>query len=124
MELDAYCRERYIELVPSLASFGHLATVLKHPQYHRLAEDWGKGKYVTPDADKQRYLKEWIKEQKITGVTLSPANPDVYEFLESLFAEFLPLFSSGRFNGCGDATVDLGSGPSDKLCRKIGRAGL
>ena len=124
LELDAYCRERYIELVPSLASFGHLATVLKHPQYHRLAEDWGKGKYVTPDADKQLYLKEWIKEQKITGFTLSPANPDVYEFLESLFAEFLPLFSSGRFNVCCDETVDLGYGQSYKLCQKIGRGQL
>ena len=27
-ELDSYCRERHIELVPSLASFGHLCTLL------------------------------------------------------------------------------------------------
>ena len=28
LELDSYCRERHIELVPSLASFGHLCTLL------------------------------------------------------------------------------------------------
>jgi len=121
LELDAYCRERYVDLVPSLASFGHLATVLKHPQYHRLAEDWGVGKYVTPDKDKQKWLKDWLDTSHQYAFTLSPANPEVYKFLESLFAEFLPLFSSGRFNVCCDETVDLGYGQSYRLCKKLGK---
>jgi len=115
MELDEFCRDRHIELVPSLASFGHLSSVLKLPRYRHLAEDWGIGKYVSPDAGK---LPEW---QKRIAWSLSPANPAVYSFLESLFEEFLPLFSSEKFNVCCDETFDLGLGQSYGLCRKRGK---
>ncbi len=112
LKLDAHCRARHLELVPSLASFGHLSTVLKHPQYHALAEDWGIGKFVDPDAPRDFALHAW---------TLSPANPAGYAFLDSLFAEFLPLFSSQRFNACCDETYDLGWGQSYELCRQRGK---
>ena len=39
LELDRFCADRHIELVPSLATFGHLATVLKHKQYHQVMGD-------------------------------------------------------------------------------------
>ena len=70
--LDEHCRQLHIELVPSLASFGHLATVLQHPEYRELAEDWGVGRYADPEAEKKlgRNLHGW---------TLSPANPRSYE---------------------------------------------
>lgn len=112
LTLDAHCRARHIELVPSLASFGHLATVLNHPRYHALAEDWGVGKYVAQDAPPAWLRRAW---------SLAPANPDVYAFLDSLFAEFLPLFSSTRFNACCDETYDLGWGQSHALCRQRGK---
>lgn len=96
LTLDRYCAARHIELVPSLASFGHLATVLKHPQYHRLSET----------------NSRW---------SLSPANPRTYTFLDSLFAEFLPLFASARFNVCCDEVADLGNGQSAELCRQKGK---
>ena len=124
LELDAYCRERHVELVPSQASFGHLHTVLDHPQYRHLAEDWGKGKYITPDKTIRNMLQQWIDEHHQCGFTLSPANPETYSFLDSLFAEYLPLFSSGRFNACCDETLDLGYGQSYELCQKIGRGKL
>ena len=114
LELDAHCRERHIELVPSLASFGHLATVLKHPQYHRLAEDWGIKKYVSEEAGP---IPGWLEP----GWSLSPANPQTYAFLDSLFAEFLPLFRSDKFNVCCDETWDLGLGQSHELCKKKGK---
>ncbi len=96
LTLDRHCRDLHIELVPSLASFGHLATVLKHPQYHALAET-------------------------AAHHSLSPANPKSYTFLDSLFAEFLPLFSSKRFNVCCDEVMDLGNGQSSALCKKKGK---
>ena len=37
-ELDAYCAERGIELVPNQNSFGHLEHWLSHPAYNHLAE--------------------------------------------------------------------------------------
>jgi hypothetical protein len=114
LKLDAYCDARGIELVPSLATFGHLATVLKHPEYHRLAEDRGVGKYEAPQDDRQGW-------QKQIAWSLSPAVPAVYTFLDSLFAEFLPLFRSTRFNICCDETWDLGLGQSYRLCKKLGK---
>ncbi len=112
LKLDAFCRARHIELVPSLASFGHLSNVLKHPQYRHLAEDWGEGRFTDPDAPKDWRLHAW---------TLSPANPEGYVFLDSLLAEFLPLFSSSRFNACCDETYDLGWGQSYEHCRERGK---
>ena len=38
LELDAYCRQRFIELVPNQNSFGHMHRWLKHPAYNHLAE--------------------------------------------------------------------------------------
>src|SRR5690606_38189466 len=38
LELDVYCRQRHIELVPNQNSFGHLERWLKHPEYKHLAE--------------------------------------------------------------------------------------
>jgi hypothetical protein len=112
LSLDQHCADRNIELVPSLASFGHMSQVLKHPQYHDLAEDWGVGKYLDPEAERHIRIKGW---------TLSPANPLIYPFLDSLFAEFLPLFRSKRFNVCCDETFDLGLGQSYELCRRRGK---
>lgn len=115
LRLDAHCRELGIELVPSLASLGHLATVLKHPQYRHLAEDWGVGRFVDPDACNRKPVPGMY------GWTLSPANPRIYDFLDALFAEFLPVFSSRRFNVCCDEAWDLGWGQSYRLCRKLGK---
>ena len=112
LSLDAHCRSRHIELIPSLASFGHLSKILKNKAYNELAEDWGRGKYVSPDAQ---------DDFSHTGWSLSPANPDIYPFLDSLYAEFLPLFTSQRFNACCDETFDLGWGQSYELCKKLGK---
>ncbi len=47
-QLDAYCGKHSIELVPSLACFGHMSKVLSLPRYRHLAEDWGVGRYLDP----------------------------------------------------------------------------
>ena len=44
--------------------------------------------------------------------SLSPSRPETYEFLEELYDEFLPLFSSPRFNANCDEPFDLGRGQS------------
>ena len=113
LRLDEFCARRGIELVPSLATFGHLSTVLKHRNYHELAEDRGIGLYEDPEAQAKKFAHR--------GWSLSPANPDVYTFLDSLFAEFLPLFRSRRFNVCCDETYDLGWGQSYEMCRRKGK---
>ncbi|MCE9615541.1 MAG: beta-N-acetylhexosaminidase [Lentisphaerae bacterium] len=115
LQLDATCRDRHIELVPSLASFGHMATVLHHPPYRHLAEDWGENRYLDPAAEKHASF------QKRRAWSLAPANPASYTFLEELYAEFLPLFSSRQFNVCCDETLDLCLGQSYPLARRRGK---
>ncbi|MGI6496287.1 MAG: glycoside hydrolase family 20 zincin-like fold domain-containing protein [Kiritimatiellia bacterium] len=117
--IDAECRAFHIELVPSLASFGHLSSVLlSSPRYADLAEDFCRGEYRSPEA---KDMPAWMLHR---GWTLSPANPAIYPFLESLFDEFLPCFSSKRFNVCCDETWDLGLGQSYELCRQKGKGAV
>ncbi|MBM4149849.1 MAG: hypothetical protein FJ224_12535 [Lentisphaerae bacterium] len=113
--LDRVCARCGVELIPSLASFGHMAGILRLPPYRTMAEDRGVGRYTDPAIDR---LPAW---QRKTGWTISPVHPRTYRFLARLFDEFLPLFSSRIFNVCCDETWDLGYGQSAELCRLKGR---
>ncbi len=105
-ELDEYCRHFFIELVPNLNSFGHFERWLRHPEYKHLAE--------CPDGFTLPNGKSFP-----WGKTLRP-DPESLRFLEKLFEEFLPNFSSQRFNiGC-DETWEIGQGRSRALAEKMG----
>jgi hypothetical protein len=106
LALDAYCRERYIELVPNQNSFGHMERWLNHPRYAPLAEIHGP------------FQSPWGVFQGPFG--LAPLNPGSLELLRSLYDELLPYFSSRKFNvGC-DETIDLGQGQTKEACQKLG----
>lgn len=106
LRLDAYCRERYVELVPNLNSFGHFGRWLQHPEYSHLAE--------CPDG----FEYPWGGRSD-HGSVLRP-NRNSLRLLDSLYREFLPNFSSHQFNvGC-DETWELGRGWSSKLCEQQG----
>ena len=107
IRLDAYCAERFIELVPNLNSFGHFERWLKYPEYKHLAE--------CPEGY-ERSNGVWTE----CGMTLKPHN-DTLKFLDGLYAEFLPNFTSKYFNvGC-DETWELGQGWSKKLAGKTSK---
>ncbi len=106
-ELDAYCRARYIELVPNFNSFGHLERWLKHPAYQHLAEH--------PEPFTNQYGTYYPN-----GATLKP-NQDSLDFLDELYAEMLPNFSSPQLNIGGDETWELGRGWSKPMADKIGK---
>jgi hexosaminidase len=102
LELDVYCQQRYIELVPNQNSFGHLTRWLKHPRYAVLAETHEE--FETP----------WGKERG--PFSLAPANPGSLMLIKSLYDELLPNFSSSMVNvGC-DETFDVGTGQSREMC--------
>ena len=106
LSLDAYCLDRFIDLVPNQNSFGHLHRWLKLPEYNHLAEapegcqtEWG-----------------WMEP-----FSLNPLDPASLEFLRSLYDDLLPHFSSLMVNiGC-DETIDLGHGHSQEACEKLGK---
>ena len=105
LELDGYCRARFIELVPNQNSFGHLERWFKHPHYNDLAE--------TPAGGETRW--GWR-----TPSGLNPRDPRSLELLRGLYDELLPNFSSRQFNvGC-DETIDLGQGRNRALAARIG----
>lgn len=106
LEIDEYCARNYIELVPNFNSFGHLGRWLKHPEYRHLAE--------CPDG----FEFPWGGYSKHGGV-LYPGTESL-KFIDSLYKEFLPNFSSKLFNiGC-DETWELGQGRSKKAAAKHG----
>lgn len=112
LALDAYCRQRFMELVPNQNSFGHMRPWLTHDAYRHLAEcpdgcDTHWGHFDEP-------------------FSLCPAEPGSLELIRSLYDELLPHFRSTQFNVGLDETVDLGNGRSqaDVAQRGVGRVYL
>lgn len=108
LEFDRYCADRNIELVPSIATFGHLYKVLRTKGYRHLCE------------------REELCEEPFGFIdrmehhTIDVSNEESFAFITSLIEEYLPLFRSDKFNICGDETFDLGKGKSRHLAEKIG----
>jgi hexosaminidase len=108
MELDVFCHERFVELVPNQQSFGHLAPWLNHPRYRHLAEV------------KEGFQTPWGYRQG--AFSLCPTDPESIRFLHGLYAELLPHYSSHMFNVGGDETWDLGQGRSQEACERVGKS--
>ncbi|HEX7588642.1 MAG TPA: glycoside hydrolase family 20 zincin-like fold domain-containing protein [Anaerolineae bacterium] len=110
LELDSFCRDRFIELVPNQNSFGHMRPWLIHDRYRDLAE--------CPDGC------DTIWGHFDQPFSLNPLDPRSLALVEELYDELLPNFTSRQFNvGC-DETVDLGQGRSQAECAARGTASV
>ncbi len=107
--IDQYCSERFIELVPNLNSFGHFERWLMHADYKHLAE--------CPDGFKRE--NPYIVRDH--GTTLKP-NKESLNFINSLYDEYLPNFSSDKFNVGMDEPWELGQGWSKNEIEQKGKA--
>ncbi|MGQ1784175.1 beta-N-acetylhexosaminidase [Saccharicrinis sp. GN24d3] len=104
--IDAYCKAKFIDLVPNQNSFGHMENWLMHDQYLHLAE-------CPTDCN-----TIWGTRSRHS---LNPLLPESFDLMQELYAELLPNFSSQYFNiGC-DETVELGNGLSKQECQKHGK---
>ena len=112
LELDAYCAARHIELVPSLASFGHMYKILSTKTCCDYCE--------LPDSEKIPFSYTYAGAHH----TLNVSNPDVVDFVKKLIDEYRPLFRSRKFNICADETFDLGKGRSKSLADELGEKTL
>ncbi len=106
MDLDEYCRQRHIELVPNQNSLGHMHRWLIHPRYAPLAEV------------REGYQAPWGYMEG--PYSLCPTDPRSLELVRSLYDELLPHFSSRMVNvGC-DEIFDLGQGRSQAVVEERG----
>ncbi len=109
IELDEYCKQHYIELVPSMATFGHLYDLLttkKHSHLREMKEN---------NAGKAYWFAKGYHH------TLDITNPESIALVKRMIDIYLPLFSSSKFNICGDETFDLGKGRSKEYCENHGK---
>lgn len=112
LELDAYCRARHIELVPSLSSFGHMYQILSTKTACDFCE--------LPDSEKIPFsFTYWGAHH-----TLNVSNPDTMSFIKDLISQYRALFTSKKFNICCDETYDLGKGRSKALAEEKGEQEL
>ncbi len=112
--LDAYCRERFIDLVPALATSGHMGRVLAMPKYRHLAE-----------IEATKTWEEMAWPQRVRGFTLDVANPEAHRLIEAMWSDVLDSFSSPVVNICGDEPWDLGRGKNrERFAGRIGEAYL
>lgn len=98
-ELDRYCSERHIELVPNQNCLGHMNRWLSHERYRPLA--------IEPDGFVDPY--GIVREP----MTIEPNDPRSLELVRELLAELLPLFTSRRVHVGLDEAWELPAGRID-----------
>ena len=99
-ELDQYCRERFIDLVPNQNSFGHMYTWLKKPDFHHLG---------------------LFEDENSTPSTLNPLLDESFEFMCNLYESLLPHFSSQYVNIGLDEAYGLGRYQIEEDCQQKGK---
>lgn len=104
-ELDAYCAERFIELVPNQNCLGHMTAWLETEDFGRLAENPGGLQ---------------IKGTVLPPTTMDPSNPESLELIERMLDDLLPCCCSHMFNADLDETFDLGYGKNKERAEKEG----
>ena len=99
-DLVAYCRDRFIDLVPNQNSFGHMYTWLRKPKFHHL------GLFGSEDE---------------VPSTLNPLLPESFDFVRNLYASLLPYFPSEYVNIGLDEAYGLGKYQIEAYCREKGK---
>ena len=98
-ELDQYCADRFIDLVPNQNSFGHMAKWLRHEQFRHLG----------------------LYEGNMTPGTLNPLLEESYEFIQNLYESVLPHFRSEYVNIGLDEAYGLGRYQIEEYCKEHGK---
>ena len=98
-ELGAYCHERFIELVPAVATPGHMGRILSMPRYRHLAE-----------LEAEQTWSETPWPQRTRGLTLDCLNPESHQLVENIWSDVMNAFTGKVVNICGDEPWDLGKG--------------
>lgn len=110
IEFDDYCQNLGIELVPCIATFGHLYDMLRTDTYKNMREmDENTGEPFT-----------WYHRMRYH--ILDVTKKESFQVIWKILMQYLPLFRSKKVNICCDETFDLGKGKSKELVEEQGYA--
>lgn len=98
-ELDKYCKERFIQLVPNQNSFGHMSSWLEKPELSHLAITGSDGK---------------------PSSTLNPCLDGTLEFIDKIYDGYFDAFSADTVNIGMDEPIELGLNETKEICEKKG----
>lgn len=94
-ELDRYCKERFMDLIPNQNSFGHLTPWLKHEQFKHLG----------------------LYEGDMNPDTINPLLDESLEFMDNVYGSLLPHFTSQYVNIGLDEAYGLGRFQMEEYCK-------
>ena len=112
LELDQYCYDSGIELVPSLSTFGHLFKLLSTKSFGAFCE--------MPDLAGEAF--SFL--DRMNHHTVNVSEPGAISLIKAMILEYMQLFRSDKFNICADETFDLGKGRSKALAEEKGIGSL
>ena len=110
-DLCDYCHERFVELVPAVATLGHMGKILSMPKYRHLAE-----------IEAEDTWSEMSWPQRARGLTLDCLNPESHHLMERMWTDIMDAFTGSVVNICGDEPWDLGKGRNRERLSQDGAA--
>jgi len=102
VEIEKYCNDRFIDLVPNQNCLGHMQSWLSRDEYKHLAVGAG---------------------IKGTG-TINPLLDETTELVDKIFDSLLPCFKSEYLNVGLDEAFGLGKYELEKICKEKGVDGV
>ncbi len=108
-ELEKYCDEHFIDLVPNQNGLGHMEQWLNKEEFKELAE-----------APEGIYL--WGSWRPSS--TLDVSNPKSLELVKQMYDDMLPISNSKYFNMNFDEPFELGLNKNKQRCLEIGKGNV
>lgn len=98
-DLEKYCVERFVDLVPDQNSLGHMRGWIEKDEFHHLG--------ITRD-------------DGLPSGTINPLMPESLELVDRFYADLLPYFSADRLHVGMDEPFELGQGETREEAEKHG----
>ncbi len=102
-KLDAYCKERHIELIANQELFGHMAEFLKQDEFKHLGIKRNDG---NPSS------------------TVNPLLSETFEFAKRILDDLIPHFSSDMVHIGMDEPYGIGEDVTEAYCKTFGEGDL
>ncbi len=99
IELQDYAEKYHVKIIPIFQTLGHYENILLMPEFRHLAEFPG-------------------------AASLNINNPEIYDFLDKMLAEIVPLFRSEYFHIGADESWDVGKYATARLAERHGLASV